>query len=354
VFGPLTASLLAGSTATTKKARPLPAVGEFVRFTDPATENPVVRLTNPSTNSLLPAAPNKFVSLRDRFLIFSSDRTGSLTPFRLDLRTGMLEPLGQTAQLDPRSLCLDPSSHLIYLIDGKVLKEISLSNRKMRLLGEGISAFSGPSQDGSFVVVRNGSLERLERAGVSLASEVDPWCLIRPDGSGCLFRRSVSEVEREFWYVSLDSTRGAKPVLAVQGRITELFWSPDGRSVLLLRELPNGTLTTSEVVEINPETGETQQVSKTSQFASFAPNGDASVFVGASRSRAQPTVLLLVRSLGREITLCEHRASKPTEVLPTFSPDSRRVYYQTDSQGKSALFSVNVELLVEPTAPATS
>jgi oligogalacturonide lyase len=352
--GSLSASLLAASTAITKKARPLPAVGEFVRFTDPATENPVVRLTNPASNSLLPAAPNKFVSLRDRFLIFSSDRTGKLAPFRLDLRTGMLEPLAQTTQLEPRSLCLDTTGRLVYLIDGQVLKELSFSTRKMRSLAEDISWFSGPSQAGSFVVIRKGNLDRLEKRGASLASEVDPWCLIRPDGSGCLFRRSVSEVERQLWYVAFDSTVGGKPVLAAQGRISEVFWSPGGGSVLLLREVPSGTLTTSEVVEINPETGETQQVSKTSQFASFAPNGDASVFVGASRSRAQPTVMLLVRSIGREITLCEHRASKPTEVLPAFSPDSRRVYFQTDSQGKSALFSVNVELLVEPTAPTSS
>ncbi len=76
------------------------------------------------------------------------------------------------------------------------------------------------------------------------------------------------------------------------------------------------------------------------------------MFVGASRSKAQPTVILLLRSPQRELTLCEHRASHPVSVSPAFSPDSRRVYFQSDHQGKSALYSVNVELLVEPTAPS--
>jgi oligogalacturonide lyase len=71
--------------------------------------------------------------------------------------------------------------------------------------------------------------------------------------------------------------------------------------------------------------------------------------VGASRSKAQPTIIILLRSLQRELTLCEHRASHPAAVAPVFSPDSRRVYFESDHQGKTALYSVNVEQLVEPT-----
>jgi oligogalacturonide lyase len=120
---------------------------------------------------------------------------------------------------------------------------------------------------------------------------------------------------------------------------------------LLLRDVPAGNVFVSEIHEIIPETGAEQCVARTSQFAAFAPNSDGSVYVGASRSKAQPTVILLVRSVQRELTLCEHRASRPVSVSPVFSPDSRRVYFQSDHQGKSALYSVNVELLVEPTPP---
>jgi oligogalacturonide lyase len=118
--------------------------------------------------------------------------------------------------------------------------------------------------------------------------------------------------------------------------------------LLFLREVQAGVLL-SEIHEVNPDTGAEQRVAPTSQYAAFAPNGDASVFVGASRSKAQPNIVLLLRTVNREFTLCEHRASHPALVSPVFSPDSRRVYFQSDHQGKSALYSVNVELLVEPT-----
>ena len=72
----LSQALSAAMDAPTKKSKPLPAVGEFIRFLDPTTESVVVRLTNPSSASYLPAAANRFISLRERFLIFTSDRSG--------------------------------------------------------------------------------------------------------------------------------------------------------------------------------------------------------------------------------------------------------------------------------------
>ena len=108
----------------------------------------------------------------------------------------------------------------------------------------------------------------------------------------------------------------------------------------------------SEIHEVSTDSPREECVASTSSFAAFAPNGDASVFVGASRSKAQPTVILLVRSVRRELTLCEHRARDARAVSPVFSPDSRRVYFQSDHEGKRALYSVNVELLVEPTPAA--
>jgi hypothetical protein len=112
-------------------------------------------------------------------------------------------------------------------------------------------------------------------------------------------------------------------------------------------------VTLSEIHEVGIAGVDEQSVVSTSQFASFAPNFDASVFVGASRSKAQPNVVLLLRNAKREMTLCQHRASIPAAVSPAFSPDARRVYFQSDNEGKPALYSVNVELLVEPPGEST-
>jgi oligogalacturonide lyase len=98
-----------------------------------------------------------------------------------------------------------------------------------------------------------------------------------------------------------------------------------------------------------PETCAEQLVANTSQFASFSPNADGSVFVGASRSKAQPSIVLLLRASRRELTLCEHGSKNAAKVSPVFSPDSRRVYFQSEREGKSAIYSVNVESLIEST-----
>lgn len=282
--------------------------------------------------------------------MFSSDRTGKAAPFRLDLRTGALNLLTQTKELVPRSLCLDAQDRALYFLDGDVLKEVALASKKIRVLGDDVTAFSCGSSASEFVIVRQGRLELLNGARAPLAEGVASWCMVRSGGKGCAFGRQVSNDEREFWYIAF--TEPAKPVLLAKGRITDPVWSPDGSSLLFLRDVPGRGAFLSEIHEAFPETAVEREVAPTSEFAVFAPNGDGSVFVGASRSKAQPTVILLLRSAKREFTLCEHRASRPSSVSPTFSPDSRRVYFESDHQGKSALYSVNVERIVEPTVPS--
>lgn len=342
---------LAADTAI-KRAKPIPQVGEFVAFADPTTETRVVRLTNPSSTSWLPAPANRFLSVRQRFLIFSSDRSGRAAPFRLDLHTGTAQQLAETSALRPESLWLDERERSIYLIEGNVLREITLVNRKARTVAEDVSAFA-LATGGRFAVVRKAKLELLNEQRV-IAEEVAPFCLVRPGGNGCLFLREIAAKDREFWYARFTPEGDAKPVLLAKGAVTDPFWSPGGESLLFLREIQGRAGVFSEIHEVMADTGVEQGVAATSQFAAFAPNEDASVFVGASRSKAQPTIILLLRSARRELTLCEHRASNPGSVSPVFSPDSRRVYFQSDHQGKPALYSVNVELLVEPTAPTAA
>lgn len=343
-------SVTAGQTGPVKKLPPLPNAGEFVRFLDPITENPVVRLTTPVSSSLLPASHNHFVSVKDRFLIFSSDRSGRFCPYRLDLKTGAVTMIVPTTDIDPRSLSLDERQKAVRFLDGGVLKQLAVDNKKaqVQVIASNVTAYDTVA-GGDFLVVRDGRLELLSNPQRPLAENINSWCLVRPSGNGCVFGRDLPEDQREFWYISFASSKPS-PTLLARGRISNPFWSPDGQSLLLLREVAGDkNVYLSEVHQVSPETAEESRVDSTSQFAAFAPNGDASVFVGASRSKAQPTVILLLRAAQRELTLCEHRASHPSAVCPVFSPDSRRVYFESDRDGKSALYAVNVELLVEPT-----
>lgn len=338
-------------TAAPKLKAPIPAgVGEFVRFNDPATENAVVRLTSPGTASLLPQPTNRFISLKGRFLVFSSDRNGHFNPFRADLRTGALTQIAETEALRAESLCLDEQDRMMRLVEGDRLVEMTLAGHKTRVVADGVSAYSLVREASEFVVVRRKRLEYLSRSGPVLAEDVADWCLVNPGATACLFGRELSSTERDFWCVGLQPGQTKKPVKVASGMISNPRWSPDGRSVLFLRSVAAETALLSEVREVPLESLVESTVAKTSQFAAFNANDDGSVFVGASRSKAQPNVILLLRSVGRELTLCEHRAHDASAVAPVFSPDSRRVYFQSDRDGKSAIYSINVEAMIEPSA----
>lgn len=340
----------AQSVSKKPKPLPIPPGSEFVRLLDPVTETPIVRLTSLASNSFLPASVNRFVSTKDRFLVFSSDRTGQTAPFQLNLRTGAINQLGTNEHVRPQSLCLDAGSRALNLLDGSTLKEVGLGGKRTRVLAEDVTAFSlGSSPSADLLVVKQGNLLLLGNRTLTLAEGVADWCAVSPKGEACIFSRKVSGgEEQEIWHVPFEGG-SRKAIRLVGGRISNAYWSADGRSVLFLREFSSNGVIRSEIREVYPETCAEQLVTPTSQFAAFAPNADGSVFVGASRSKAQPTVVLLLRASRRELTLCEHGAKNASTVAPVFSPDSRRVYFQSDREGRSAIYSVNVESLVEPT-----
>jgi oligogalacturonide lyase len=61
----------------------------------------------------------------------------------------------------------------------------------------------------------------------------------------------------------------------------------------------------------------------------------------------------MLRSTRRELTLCEHKASNPEMTAPRFSPDTQRLYFQSDRDGKPAIYGVHVERFLEKTEPDT-
>ncbi|MCI0436753.1 MAG: oligogalacturonate lyase family protein, partial [Gemmatimonadetes bacterium] len=136
------------------------------------------------------------------------------------------------------------------------------------------------------------------------------------------------------------------------GEIGHAVWTPNGRSILYL-SVPEDPTRLNAIREIVPDENTDKMVSPTSQFVHFAANADATVFVGASRNRNSPHVLILVRAARRELTVCLHGASDAELVAPVFSPDSQRVYFHSDRHGKMALYSVRLERFVEKTGSDT-
>jgi len=97
---------------------------EFERFSDPATELPVARLSNPEYSTHLPAYYNRALSRKGQFLICWSDRTGSPQAFRINLKTGEWLQLTDATALDGSSLTLMPDERSFCFFDGAALKRV--------------------------------------------------------------------------------------------------------------------------------------------------------------------------------------------------------------------------------------
>ncbi|MFZ0589558.1 MAG: hypothetical protein WAM39_03685 [Bryobacteraceae bacterium] len=341
-------ALLASQTTKAHKSQAASqAHGEFFRFADSITENPVVRLTPPNHQSLLSEPGNHFVSSREGFLVFSSDRAGVFDPYRANLKSGVITRLGETKRLVPRSLCLDSRERELYYLDDRSLRAIDLRHGRSRMLLEEVSDYHIAGHENTLVFRSGGKLSKWTPSEtIALADHVSSRGVVSPLENGCVFSRQEAESDHEFWFASFS---GDKPRLLAKGNIAYPYWRPDGQAVLFLRQVDLKAYVASELREVCLDGSPEHIVAETSQFASFAPNGDGSVFVGASRSKAQPEVVLLLRSAQREMVLCEHKATNAESVCPVFSPNSQRVYFQSDREGKSCLYSVNVERLVEQT-----
>jgi oligogalacturonide lyase len=339
------------------KGRVLPSA--FKKFADAATENPILRLTDPAHNSILPPSSCRSIS-RHGFLVCSADVSGRYEAYRIDLKSGQQKQLTDAADLDPHSLTLAADDRSIVYLDGANLTSVNLTTLRARDIYKIPAGFQhgrgiGLSEDGLYtaLIEKKDSHHRLQLVNMSRgAAETLAECdeeigelIPRPKRASVLYRRGEG-----LWLANYDGKQNYRFHLA-EGGLGPALWSPDGRSVYYL-SYPEDPHKLHALRDFVPDSNEDTAVSNTSQFVGIGRNADASVFVGASGSKASPYVLLLVRAVKRELTLCEHRASDPTQVSPVFAPNSQHVYFGSDRQGKWAIYSIAVEKLVEETETA--
>ena len=325
------------------------------RYADPATDFDVYRLTDPAFSSILPAAYNRSIARNNGWMLFCSDRSGSQQASRLDLKTGETRELTTADSLDASSLTLTPDNRSFCFFAGRSLY-ISLIGGRARELykipdgWERTAGFSvGPDGTHATFVEAQDDSSRLRMVplapGPARTVVESPFQMTHPIARPLRAQILFRQADEALWLVNADGTQKHALKLA-PGRIGPADWAPDGKTVLYLH-FPDDPKQLTAIREATPDTATDALVAKTSQFAHFGFNRDTSVFVGASRSAASPTILLLLRITQREFTLCEHKASQPATVAPRFSPDAQRLYFQSDRDGKPAIYCTHVEHLVE-------
>ena len=315
---------------------------ELKRYLDPSTELEVLRLTDPAHTSIL---LRHVASRRGNFLLYASDRTGQFQVCRLDLKSGDSRQLTDAAILDPASIALLPNDSGFLYSDGDSLKLASLSGRTRDIAEmEDRKGALSVSDDGLYCSYVSGARVRLATLSTkpvvtTVVEAASVAAKIRPRRAQVLYVREDGSP----WLVNFtgQGNRALKldPVPAPE--IPTVEWTPQGRTFAYLRA--------TVLREHTPDENADRLVAKTSQYAAFGINGDASVFVGASGSKASPYVLLMLRVTRREFTLCEHRASNPSMVAPVFTPNSQSILFQSDRHGKPAIYRMRVEKLVEST-----
>jgi oligogalacturonide lyase len=339
----------------TGKGRVSPSA--ITRYLDPSTEFPVLRLTDPTHTSRLPASYERALSRRRNFLLYASDLSGRFEAYEMDLKSGQSRQLTEAEDLDPGSLTLLADDRGFCYLDGQRLMTASLSNlrpRELYRMAEGFERGPGFSiaEDGQYaaLVEKRGAQHRLQLVHlVNGAAQTLADCgeeirdpIPRPRRASVLYRCGET-----VWLANYDAQQNY-PLHLADGKIGPAQWSPDGRAVLYLN-YPEDSHRLHNLREFTPDANADKMLANTTQFVQFACNPDASVFVGASGSKASPFVLLLVRAVKRELTLAEHRASDPQMVAPIFAPNSQRIYFSSDQHGKPAIYAMAIEKLVEET-----
>ena len=346
-----------GLHAASAKGESLPA--DWGRYADPSTEFEILRLTQPSYTSHLSAPPGRAVARHGEFVILATDRTGALELQRLDLKSGQSRVLTSATHLHPSAFALSADDRTAYYLDGAGLFSVSLGTLRISTQWEAPSPMDGtsslaPSDDGTalWFAVNSGDCFLMKlRLG---SSKPDAEQVLRHEAP---ILEPVPNPRRALvawrcgdgsaWLCEQDG--GSKRRLDVPaGRVLQVLWSADGRSVLYLHD-PGVQGESVSIREQEVDSRTDRLVSSTSQFACFARNANATVFAGASRSKASPYALLLLRLTRREMTLCEHRSRDASASAIAFSPDSQRLLFQGDREGHPAVYSIKLERLVEKT-----
>ncbi len=126
------------------------------RYSDPATEGEVFRLTNPAFETRMPAPPARAVTRRGNLLLFARKSESGWQPHVMDLSKGPSKPLAVTEGLIPESLSLSADDRHALFFSSQGLESASMQGSKSQPLyalrnGWQSASAIAPSDDGTAI-----------------------------------------------------------------------------------------------------------------------------------------------------------------------------------------------------------
>src|SRR5262249_45119173 len=175
-----------------------------VRYADQATEFSVARLTDPAHSSFLPAFYNRAVARRGSFLLYSSDLTGRMQAFRLDLKNGQSRQITDCEDLDPTSLTLVGDNTFCFVEGTRIFSAgvAAMRPREVSRIADGFEHAHGfaVAEDGQYaaLVEKSGTYHRLRLVNmmtgaattIAEADEEISDPIPRPRRASVLYRRA--------------------------------------------------------------------------------------------------------------------------------------------------------------------
>jgi len=355
--------LLGGSALAVEAKEPaLPA--EWARYPDPATEFEVLRLTDPNSECVLPRPPARVVARNSGSILVVSPRTGSPQVFRIDVGNGTWRQITWADQLLADSVTFSSDDRGVFFAAAGSLRYTPTSGwreQEVCRIRDGFALREAPavSTDAQtlFFVEAGPKTSEVRRVRFPRGTPETVFSFdgqirdleINPRRAMLCWRSETGELWVSAWDGSL-----RRRVETPAGTVRQALWSPDGRAILYLLAPPPELRQLIAIREQDLDGRSDKLIATTTQFAAFSRNANASVFLGASGTKASPHVLLLLRATRREFTLCEHRSSDPQTITPIFAPNSQRIFFQSDRHGKPAIYTMLVEKIVEKTEDETS
>jgi len=347
---------------TADKGRQFPA--EARRFADPLTEREVWRLTPRSHAHFLPQAHNRIASEKNSFLLVAGRRSEETHAFRIELPSGRPTQLTEGPGVFGLSLALAPDERSFFFLQGSSLKHTglrSLKEREVFRLDDGWQ-FTGDlslSIDGRYAALVE-IREPLHRLRIVETLKGKHWLVaeektriyrpqLRPKRDQVLYSQAGAA---RLWLVNLDGKQrqSIRPVQPGE-EIGPEYWTADGKLIGYAHHAETGRRKATART-YNPDTREEKTLAPCTQFWGMSGNSDHSALAGESRSKAGPNIYVLFPLIEREITVCEHYASRATpevEPRPAFSPDSQWIYFNSDREGVPAVYRAGVADWVEKT-----
>ena len=350
-------------------------------FHDERTGREIWQLSQNDATSFAPYMYRRGFSHDERYVIYSSNRTGVWEVFRVEIETGETAQLTQNVGYDIEhvALTMNPSGREAFLIAGTTIRAVdvqtgaervvlnyahltggklahsfSLTEDGKRLLihyprkGDGRTAIAlgsamGTESNGEEIYVFDENTQRITH---TLFCPTDSDILTynrQPDRQNEL--NAPPEVRARCWKLNLRTGEDVPFLIMPPGfRATHEYWSPDGKRLFFHRKhVPNWV--PASIGSLPASGGEPTIHFETDKIklGHSSLNAAMTHLVSDSQEPKQNPLLLIDLATTHAETLCWPNASgagHPNHIHPSFSPSGRYVLYTSDASGWAQVFLV--------------